>query len=45
MLSVMGLLGLVRMSDKVQSFMAFAATNEHTQTFDFRDPLAFQPMT
>ena len=34
-LSITGLLGLVRMPDKAQSFMAFAAADEDTQTFDF----------
>ena len=41
----MGLLGLVGMPHKAQSFMAFAATNEDTQTFDFQDTLTFQAMT
>ena len=41
----MGLLGLVGMHRKVQSFMAFTASNEDTQTFDFQDPSAYQAMT
>ena len=44
-LSITGLLRLVGMSHKVQSFMSFVATNEDTQTIDFQDPLAFQAIT
>ena len=33
------------MPHKVQSFMAFAATDEDTQKFDFWDPLSFEAMT
>ena len=44
-LSVVGLLGLVGMTHKVQSFMAFAAADEDTQLFDFWDPLASKTMT
>ena len=43
--SIAGLLGLVRMHHKVQSFMVYAVAIEDTQMFDFHDPMAYQAMT